>query len=108
MTGIRPGIVDMRRKSRALGSLRAELASDTARTSAELEAAARAASFWISGDRRIGESDLAALLGITPGALANKRRDGSAPVAFNLAGGGHRVTYRLDDVARWIESHRDT
>ena len=77
-----------------------------AETERRLTAAARESGCWISADGRIGEADVAALLGITQGALANKRREGSAPLAYELGGGRHRVTYRLGDVARWIEAHR--
>jgi len=108
MHDTKAGIGKLRRNTRALGSLRAALDGEAKRTSDTLEAAARAAPYWISGDRRIGEADLAALLGLTPASLANKRREGSAPPAFNLGGGGHRVTYRIDDVALWIESQRDS
>lgn len=108
MREVRAGIAGLRRTSRALGGLRAELDGGATRTAETLHAAARAASYWVSGDGRIGEADLASLLGLTPASLANKRREGSAPPAFNLGGGGHRVTYRIDDVARWIEAHRDS
>lgn len=71
-----------------------------------LRDAAIKAGYWISADGRIGESDLAALIGMTPGALANRRREGTAPAAYSLGGGGHRVTYRIADAAKWLESHR--
>ncbi|MBN4938238.1 hypothetical protein JY409_09320 [Stenotrophomonas maltophilia] len=108
MTEVKSGIAQIRRKARALGILRAEIDGESQRTAQVLEQAARAASYWISADGRVGEADLATLLGITAASLANKRREGTAPRAFNLSGGGHRVTYRLEDVALWIESHRDT
>lgn len=61
---------------------------------------------WISADGRIGEADLAALIGIAPGTLANKRREGTAPESYALGGGKHKITYRLIDAARWLEAHR--
>lgn len=69
--------------------------------------AARAAGYHVTGDLRVGESDLAALLGITCGALANKRREGKGPACYSLPAGGHRVTYRIADVAAWIEARRE-
>lgn len=76
-------------------------------TAERLEAAAQAAGYWISADGRIGEADVAAMIGLTVGTLANKRREGTAPMAYELGGRGHRVSYRIIDVARWIEAHRD-
>lgn len=61
---------------------------------------------WLSADGRIGEADLATLIGIAPGTLANKRREGTAPESYALGGGKHKITYRLIDAARWLEAHR--
>ena len=72
----------------------------------DLPAAAIDAEMWVSGDGRIGEADLAALLGIAPGTLANRRLAGSAPRSYKLGGKGHRVTYALIDVAEWLIAHR--
>lgn len=91
---------------RQLGELRATLDGRTDATAATLLQAANSAGYWISADGRIGEADLAVLLGFTTASMGNKRRDGSGPPAFALGGGGHRITYRLADVARWLESHR--
>lgn len=76
-------------------------------TAQRLEAAAQASGHWISADGRMGEADVAAMIGLTPATMANKRREGTAPMAYELGGRGHRVTYRIIDVARWIEAHRD-
>ena len=76
-------------------------------TAERLQAAAQDAGYWISADGRMGEADVAEMIGLTPGSLANKRREGTAPRASELGGRGHRVTYRIIDVARWIEAHRD-
>lgn len=96
----------MRNEARQLSALRATIDGTADATADLLRREAIAAGYWLSADGRIGESDLAALLGITSGALANRRREGTAPPAFNLGGGGHRITYRLIDAARWLESHR--
>ncbi|BDU22038.1 hypothetical protein [Dyella sp. GSA-30] len=90
-----------------LKHLQAQVDGRADATESMLLTAVRNAGYWISADRRIGEADLAVLLGITPGGLANKRRDGSAPPFYVLGGAGHRVTYRLAEVAAWIEAHRE-
>ena len=72
-----------------------------------LLAAAKEAGYYLTGDQRIGEADLAVLLGMTAGALANKRREGKAPPSYSLGAAGHRITYRIADVAAWIEARRD-
>lgn len=71
-----------------------------------LEQSCRESGAWISGDGRIGEADAAALLGFSPGSMANMRAEGKAPSHFKLGGGGHRVSYRLRDLAEWIEARR--
>jgi predicted DNA-binding transcriptional regulator AlpA len=63
---------------------------------------------WRTGDDRIGEDSAAALLGWSTEHLANRRRDGTGPRAFRLGGAGHRVSYRLSDLAEWIEAQRAT
>jgi hypothetical protein len=73
---------------------------------AQLERRCRLSGAWISGDGRIGEDAVAALLGLASGTLANKRLEGSAPPHYRLGGNGHRITYGLRDVAAWIISHR--
>lgn len=100
-------IVQVRRARTELREIDKAGGQAIADTAERLEAAAQRAGYWISADGRMGESDVAALIGLTPGTLANKRREGTAPRAYELGGRGHRVTYRIADVARWIEAHRD-
>ena len=95
----------MTNDERLFASLRATMLGRVDSTAQALRTAAKEKGFWISVDDRVGESDLAALLSMTPASLANKRREGSAPSSFALGGGGHRVTYRLTDAAAWLESH---
>ena len=95
----------MTNDDRLFASLRATMLGRVDSTAATLREAAKERGFWISVDDRIGEADMAALLGMTPASLANKRRAGTAPSSFALGGGGHRVTYRLTDAAAWLESH---
>lgn len=101
-------VTGIRRSSTRLREVNSSLSADVAATAERLEAAAARASYWISADGRMGEADVAELLGLTPGTLANKRREGTAPLAYVLGGRGHRVSYRLIDIARWIEAHRDS
>lgn len=59
-----------------------------------------------TGDDRVPEEVAAALLGLAAPTLANMRRDGSGPQWFRIGGSGHRITYRLDHLATWIEARR--
>lgn len=72
-----------------------------------LESAARREGYWLSADCRIGESDAAHLLGFAVGSLARKRAEGAGPVWYRLGGAGHKVSYRLHDLAAFIETMRD-
>ena len=71
-------------------------------TTRALESAASSAGMWISGDGRVTEADAAALLGLAPGTLANLRGAEIAPTHYRTG----RVTYRIADLAHWIEAHR--
>ena len=68
-----------------------------------LLAAVREGGRWISGDQRVSEETAAWLLGIAPGSLANRRHAGTAPPSYRPAG---KVTYRLRDLAEFIEESR--
>lgn len=103
----RSAIVQVRRTRTELREIDRAGDKAIAETAERLEAAALAAGYWVSADGRMGEGDVADMIGLTPGTLANKRREGTAPRAYELGGRGHRVTYRIIDVARWIEAHRD-
>jgi hypothetical protein len=71
-----------------------------------LHAACRDAGAWVSGDNRIAEETCAALLGWTTDALRNRRYEGRGPPHYRLGGSGGRVTYRVSDVATFIETQR--
>ena len=60
----------------------------------------------VTGDQRVSEADAAVLLGITPEGLKNRRHEGDAPVAYRLGVGGSRMSYRLSDLAAWLEARR--
>jgi hypothetical protein len=92
-----------------LHSLRAdELADRVRRTAESLRAAAEAQGMHVTADDRIGECDLARLLGVAAGTMANRRREGRGPPHFSLPFARHRVTYRVEDVAAWIERSRES
>ncbi|MCK1539115.1 MULTISPECIES: hypothetical protein [unclassified Bradyrhizobium] len=76
-------------------------------TASALLTAARDAGMTITGDGRVTEADAAVLLGYAPETLAKKRTLGSGPVAYGRGFGGARISYRLDDLARWIEAGRE-
>lgn len=70
---------------------------------ATLEATARASSIPVTGDGRVSEAAAAAMVGLAAGTLRNLRA-GSCPLAFYKVAG--RVTYRLADLAEFIERQR--
>lgn len=76
-------------------------------TTAQLERACRERGEWVSHDGRVFDDVAAEILGRTVGTLANWRSNGAAGVPFFRAGRRGRVTYRLRDLAAYIESTRD-
>jgi hypothetical protein len=72
-----------------------------------LLAAAQAAGMAVTGDRRISEADLAALLHLSIAHLKSMRLQGEGPTVFHVGMNGCRRSYRLSDAARWIEIGRD-
>lgn len=63
-------------------------------------------SMGISADQRVGEADAAALIGMTQGGLKNLRAEGGAPNSYRVSVNGSRISYRLWDLAEWIEDKR--
>lgn len=61
----------------------------------------------ISGDLRLNEKDVARLLGYAPGYLKHMRQEGRAPKHYTRGVGGGRISYRLFDMAEWIEERRE-
>jgi hypothetical protein len=80
-----------------------DLAERIADCLATLEATARASTIPITGDGRVSEPAAAELVGLAAGTLRNLRA-GSCPLAFYKVAG--RVTYRLADLAEFIERQR--
>jgi hypothetical protein len=72
-----------------------------------LETNCREVGALITGDGRVSEIDAAGLLGLNPGSLKNMRHEDGAPIAYRLPVNGSRVSYRLQDLAEWIEKRRD-
>ena len=66
--------------------------------------AAVASQCWLSGDKRVGEVDAAALIGWEVGSLRNAQTEGRGPPYYRVGGGGSKVTYRIHDLACWLES----
>lgn len=60
----------------------------------------------LSGDMRVSEKDAAVLLGYSHGYLKELRGYGTGPAHFSLGMNGCRVSYRLVDIAAWIEMKR--
>lgn len=69
-------------------------------------AAVRENGMMVSGDGRVSEIDAGMLLGLAPGVIRNLRAEGSGPVAFRAPINGSRWSYRLVDLAGWIENRR--
>ena len=76
-------------------------------TAAALIDAARSAGMMVTGDKRVSEADAAQLLGYAPGHLKNMRSEREGPQHFRVGLNGCRVSYRLFDLATWIEAKRE-
>ncbi len=61
----------------------------------------------MSGDGRVAERDAARLLGLSAEYLKQMRDEGKSPPSYRRGVAGSRVSYRLDDLALWIEEALD-
>lgn len=61
----------------------------------------------MSADQRVSEADAATLLCMGRDSLKNLRQEGGAPASYRASIGGCRISYRLYDLAAWIESRRE-
>jgi hypothetical protein len=63
----------------------------------------------LTADLRVGEDEAAVLLGYSAGSLRNLRTTfGSGPAHYRRpAPGGGRVSYRIEDLAEWVEKARE-
>lgn len=78
----------------------------TRQTADALREAIHSESIPISADERVSEADAARLLGLHPGTLKNLRHQGAAPPAYRRPVAGSRISYRVTDLAEWIEARR--
>jgi hypothetical protein len=63
----------------------------------------------LTGDWRTTEAGAAQLLGLSVRTLQRLREDGGGPTHWALGcGDGSRLSYRLADLAHWIELNRPT
>lgn len=62
---------------------------------------------FLTADDRISEVDAASLVGYAPGSLRNMRASGGGPAFFNRPLGGSAKSYRLEDIANWLEQSRE-
>lgn len=76
-------------------------------TADQLHAAALQRELIISADLRVNEKDAAGLLGYAAGYLKHMRQEGRAPKHYTRGVGGGRISYRLTDIAIWIEHRRE-
>jgi hypothetical protein len=61
----------------------------------------------VSGDRRVNEAGAAKLLGFSHKHLKAIRHAGNGPVVYAVGVDGSRLSYRLSDLASWIEMGRE-
>lgn len=79
--------------------------SDIERTTEMLLCYVREAGAWLSGDQRVSEETASELLGVAPGTLRNWRYSGKGPISYGI---GNKPTYRLENLAEFIESSRES
>lgn len=76
-------------------------------TAAMFLATAQQLGIVVTGDRRVSEASAALLLGYSKGHLKRIRQEGNGPVCFHVGMNGSRLSYRLSDLAAFIESMRE-
>lgn len=62
--------------------------------------------FRVSGDFRVSERDTARLIGVEATTLKQMRQEGRAPAHYRIGVGGSRISYKLSDIAAWIDAAR--
>lgn len=63
--------------------------------------------YQVTGDDRIGEVEAAQLLGYQLSSFRNLRRAAFGPAHYNRRAGNSRISYRLVDLAEWVEFTRE-
>ena len=76
-------------------------------TTHALTIATNEAQLFVSGDGRVSEADAAGLLGYSASYMRQLRAEGKGPAAYAIGINGGRISYRLADLAAWIESRRE-
>ncbi|WP_162567555.1 hypothetical protein [Variovorax sp. SRS16] len=77
-------------------------------TMAMIREAATERQIIMSADMRVSERDAASLIGYTnANSLKNLRQAGQGPVFYHRPVNGSRVSYRLMDLAMWVEERRE-
>jgi hypothetical protein len=62
----------------------------------------------ITADDRIGEADAAELIGYAPSTLKTMRGTfGTGPAWYRAPVGRAQISYRLEDLANWVEEKRE-
>ena len=85
-----------------------DLAERIEQTTALLRQAALAGGMAITADGRISESAAAELIGYQPATLRTMRNTfGTGPTWYRAPAGGAQVSYRLADLAAWLEAKRE-
>ena len=74
---------------------------------AHLRRATRDSQFRVTADDRISEHNAARLLQVHSDTLARWRAEGSGPTPYGIGVGRAKVSYRLLDLALYIERHRE-
>lgn len=84
-----------------------DLDKRVSQTVAVLQQATKEHGVFVTVDGRVGEVDAAALVGYAPGTLRNMRSAGGGPAFFNRPLSGSAKSYRLHDLATWLERARE-
>lgn len=77
-------------------------------TTAMLHASAIHHGLTVTGDRRVNEKAAAYLLGYSAGHFKALRQQGNGPRHYTVGVAGSRVSYKLDDLASWVEMARES
>lgn len=85
-----------------------DLQSRVEETAAQLLRVAVERGVCVTADMRVGEADAAELVGYAAGSFKNLRSMQAGPVFFNRPLAGSRVSYRVTDLAQWIEQSRES
>lgn len=79
----------------------------TERTRQVLENEAKRRGMTVTPDGRVREADAEILLGYAAGGLRSLREFSNAPAHYRAPVCGSRISYRLEDLASWLEFRRE-